>query len=113
MGIVYRAEQEKPVKRTVALKVIKAGMDTKQVIARFEAERQALAVMDHPNIATVYDAGETDSGRPFFAMELVKGLPVTEYCNDKQLTLEQRLRIVVQICRQCSMHTKKGSSTAI
>src|SRR6201991_475375 len=80
-GVVYMAEQEKPVKRRVALKVIKAGMDTHAVIARFEAERQALAMMDHPNIARVLDAGATDTGRPYFVMDLVKGVPITEYCD--------------------------------
>ena len=85
MGVVFMAEQERPVQRTVALKIIKPGMDTRQVIARFEAERQALAMMDHPNIAKVLDAGETDSGRPYFVMELVKGVPITKYCDDKHL----------------------------
>jgi hypothetical protein len=80
-GVVYMAEQEQPVKRRVALKVIKAGMDTRAVIARFEAERQALAMMDHPNIARVLDAGATDTGRPYFVMELVKGIPITDYCD--------------------------------
>src|SRR5207248_8391798 len=80
-GVVYMAEQEEPVRRRVALKVIKRGMDTHQVIARFEAERQALAMMDHPNIAKVLDAGETGAGRPFFVMELVRGIPLTEYCD--------------------------------
>ena len=81
MGVVFLAEQTEPVQRTVALKVIKPGMDTRQVIARFEAERQALALMDHPNIARVLDAGTTDAGRPYFVMELVKGMPITEYCD--------------------------------
>src|SRR6185437_7948305 len=80
-GTVYMAEQETPVRRRVALKIIKLGMDTKAVIARFDAERQALAIMDHPNIAQIYDAGATDTGRPYFVMELVKGVPLTEYCN--------------------------------
>ena len=81
MGVVYMAEQERPVRRRVALKIIKPGMDTGQVVARFEAERQALAMMDHPNIAKVLDAGATDAGRPYFVMELVKGVPITEYCD--------------------------------
>src|SRR4051794_10939854 len=81
MGVVYMAEQTHPMRRRVALKVIKPGMDTRQVIARFEAERQALALMDHPNIARVHDAGTTQSGRPYFVMELVRGLPITEYCD--------------------------------
>ena len=84
MGVVYMAEQKEPVKRRVALKVIKPGMDSRQVIARFEAERQALAMMDHPNIARVLDAGTTDSGRPYFVMELVKGVPITDYCDEQQ-----------------------------
>ncbi len=87
MGVVFMAEQTEPVKRTVALKIIKPGMDTRQVIARFEAERQAVAMMDHPNIAKVLDAGTTDSGRPYFVMELVKGVPITKYCDDKRLPL--------------------------
>ncbi len=86
MGVVYMAEQKEPVKRRVALKIIKPGMDTQQVIARFEAERQALAMMDHPNIAKVLDAGTTDSGRPYFVMELVKGIPITQYCDEQHLT---------------------------
>src|SRR6476660_4032922 len=86
MGAVWMAQQTEPVKRLVALNLIKAGMDSKQVIARFEAERQALALMDHPNIAKVLDAGATPQGRPYFAMELVKGLPITRYCDDHRLT---------------------------
>jgi serine/threonine protein kinase len=85
MGIVYMAEQTEPVRRKVALKIIKPGMDTRQVIARFEAERQALAMMDHPNIAKVLDAGSTESGRPYFVMELVRGIPITEYCDQHRL----------------------------
>ena len=87
MGVVFMAEQTEPVQRTVALKIIKPGMDTRQVIARFEAERQALAMMDHPNIAKVLDAGTTDSGRPYFVMELVKGVPITKYCDENHLPL--------------------------
>ena len=87
MGVVFMAEQTEPVQRTVALKIIKPGMDTRQVIARFEAERQAVAMMDHPNIAKVLDAGTTDSGRPYFVMELVKGVPITKYCDEKHLPL--------------------------
>ena len=83
MGVVYMAEQEQPVRRRVALKIIKPGMDSEQVVARFEAERQALALMDHPNIARVFDAGTTDTGRPYFVMELVKGVPITEYCDER------------------------------
>ena len=84
-GVVFMAEQEQPIRRRVAVKVIKPGMDTRQVIARFEAERQALALMDHPNIARVLDAGATDSGRPYFVMELVRGVPITEFCDHNRL----------------------------
>ena len=87
MGSVWMAEQREPVRRMVALKVIKAGMDSGQVVARFEAERQALALMDHPNIARVFDGGTTDTGRPFFVMELVKGTPITRYCDEHRLTI--------------------------
>src|SRR5207245_805742 len=96
-GVVYMAEQEEPVRRRVALKVIKLGMDTKQVIARFEAERQALALMEHPNIAKVLDAGATDSGRPYFVMELVRGVPITEYCDKNHLPTRQRLDLFIQV----------------
>ena len=95
MGVVFMAEQTEPVQRTVALKIIKPGMDTRQVIARFEAERQALAMMDHPNIAKVLDAGTTDSGRPYFVMELVNGVPITEYCDENHLPLRERLELFV------------------
>ena len=98
MGVVYMAAQQTPVKRKVAIKVIKPGMDTKQVIARFEAERQALALMDHPNIARVVDAGATESGRPYFVMELVRGIPLTDYCQREALGLEQRLALFVDVC---------------
>src|SRR5881392_335889 len=97
-GVVYMAEQEEPVRRRVALKVIKLGMDTRSVIARFEAERQALAMMDHPNIAKVLDAGATESGRPFFVMELVKGIRITEYCDQNNLNTTQRLELFIQVC---------------
>ena len=93
MGIVYLAEQQEPIRRKVALKVIKPGMDSKRVIARFEAERQALALLDHPNIAHVYDAGTTEAGRPFFVMEFVKGLSITEHCDHHKLTIKERLRL--------------------
>src|SRR5215467_7513240 len=83
MGVVYMAEQTEPIQRTVAMKIIKPGMDTRHVIARFEAERQALAMMDHPNIAQVFDAGTTETGRPYFVMELVKGVPITKFCDDR------------------------------
>jgi WD40 repeat protein/serine/threonine protein kinase len=98
-GTVWRAEQSEPIRREVALKVIRAGMDSHEIIARFEAERQALALMDHPNIAAVLDAGTTDSGRPYFAMELVKGVPITEYCDAHHLTIRQRLELFIPVCR--------------
>ncbi|MBC8106459.1 MAG: protein kinase, partial [Anaerolineae bacterium] len=98
-GTVYLAEQETPVRRRVALKLIKLGMDTSQVIARFEAERQALAIMDHPNIARVFDAGATENGRPYFVMELVKGDPITLYCDQARLTTQQRLELFVPVCQ--------------
>lgn len=98
-GVVYMAEQIKPVRRKVALKIIKPGMDTRQVVARFEAERQALALMDHPNIARVLDGGATDSGRPYFVMELVKGLPLTEFCDNNQISTRHRLQLFVTVCR--------------
>ncbi|UCG59647.1 MAG: protein kinase, partial [Phycisphaerales bacterium] len=98
-GVVYMAEQEEPIRRRVALKIIKLGMDTKQVIARFEAERQALAMMDHPNIAKVLDAGATKTGRPYFVMELVKGIPITEYCDKNELNTRQRLELFTEICK--------------
>src|SRR5207247_680667 len=93
-GIVWRAEQKEPIHREVALKVIKPGMDSLEIIARFESERQALALMDHPNIAAVLDAGATPNGRPFFVMELVKGAPITEYCDAHQLSIRQRVELV-------------------
>ncbi len=97
-GVVYMAEQQEPIRRRVALKIIKLGMDTKQVIARFEAERQALALMDHPNIAKVLDAGATDTGRPYFVMELVRGIKITEYCDENNLSTEERLNLFMQVC---------------
>src|SRR4051812_5018137 len=107
MGDVFLAEQQRPVRRQVALKVIKAGMDTRQVIARFESERQALALMDHPNIAKVFDAGMTDGGRPYFVMELVKGVPITDYCDHNRLTPRQRLALFVPVCQAVQhAHTK-------
>ncbi len=108
MGVVYMAEQERPVRRKVALKIIKPGMDTGQVVARFEAERQALALMDHPNIASVLDAGATRTGRPFFVMELVKGIPITEYCDQAQLTPRERLELFVPVCRAIQHAHQKG-----
>jgi serine/threonine protein kinase/tetratricopeptide (TPR) repeat protein len=108
MGVVYVAEQSQPVRRKVALKVIKPGMDTKQVIARFEAERQALAMMDHPNIAKVHDAGTTPEGRPFFVMELVRGIPITDYCDGEQLSIRDRLELFVLVCRAVQHAHQKG-----
>jgi serine/threonine protein kinase/Flp pilus assembly protein TadD len=108
MGAVYMAEQTHPVSRRVALKVIKAGMDTRQVIARFEAERQALAMMDHPNIARVLDAGATPEGRPYFVMELVRGVPITRYCDERRLTPRQRLELFVQVCQAVQHAHQKG-----
>jgi serine/threonine protein kinase/tetratricopeptide (TPR) repeat protein len=107
-GIVFLAEQTQPVRRKVALKVLKPGMDTRQVIARFEAERQALAIMDHPNIAHVFDGGETGSGRPFFVMELVNGVPITDFCDRRQLTLNARLELFVQVCQAVQHAHHKG-----
>jgi len=107
MGIVYLAEQSKPVKRRVALKIIKAGMDTKQIIARFEAERQALAIMDHPGISKVYEAGATDEGRPYFVLEYVKGMPITEACDEYKLDTTQRLELLAKVCDAVQhAHTK-------
>src|SRR5467141_2691014 len=107
-GVVYMAEQEAPVRRRVALKIIKPGMDTNNVMARFEAERQALALMDHPNIAKVLDAGATESGRPYFVMELVRGVKITDYCDRKSLTTEERLGLFVQVCRAVQHAHQKG-----
>src|SRR5262245_61237294 len=107
-GVVYMAEQQEPVRRRVALKVIKLGMDTKGVIARFEAERQALALMDHPNIARVLDAGATEAGRPYFVMELVRGIKFTEYCDQNHLEVRQRLELFTQICQAIQHAHQKG-----
>jgi len=108
MGVVFMAEQTAPLQRTVALKVIKPGMDTRAVIARFEAERQALALMDHPNIAKIFDAGTTDSGRPYFVMELVKGIPITEYCDQCDVTTRERLELFVTVCQAIQHAHQKG-----
>ncbi len=108
MGVVYLAEQEKPVRRRVALKIIKPGMDTEQVVTRFEAERQALALMDHPSIARVFDAGATDTGRPYFVMELVKGVPITEYCDTVHLAPRDRLALFVPVCQAIQHAHQKG-----
>jgi serine/threonine protein kinase len=108
MGAIFMAEQDRPVRRTVALKVIKPGMDSAQVIARFETERQALAIMDHPHIARVLDAGATGVGRPFFVMELVKGEPVTEYCDSNQLSPKDRLELFIPVCQAIQHAHQKG-----
>src|SRR5262249_4077104 len=116
MGTVYMAQQTAPVKRLVALKLIKPGMDSKQVLARFEAERQALALMDHPNIAKVLDAGSTEAhgqpsagvGRPYFVMELVKGVPITKFCDQHRLTPRQRLELFVPVCQAIQHAHQKG-----
>jgi serine/threonine protein kinase/tetratricopeptide (TPR) repeat protein len=107
-GVVYVAEQTEPVRRRVALKVIKLGMDTKQVVARFEAERQALAMMDHPNIAKVLDAGTTETGRPFFVMELVRGIKITDYCDQASLTTKERLGLFIKVCQAIQHAHQKG-----
>jgi hypothetical protein len=107
-GAVYMAEQEKPMRRRVAFKIIKLGMDTKSVIARFGAERQALALMDHPNIARVLDAGATEAGRPYFVMELVRGVKITEYCDQNELDTRQRLKLFIQVCHAIQHAHQKG-----
>src|SRR5262245_36973097 len=108
MGTVWMAQQTEPVKRVVALKLIKAGMDSKQVIARFEAERQALALMDHANIARVLDGGTTSAGRPYFVMDLVKGVPITRYCDEHHLTPRQRLELFIPVCQALQHAHQKG-----
>ncbi|MDP1563828.1 MAG: serine/threonine-protein kinase [Pirellulaceae bacterium] len=108
MGTVWLAEQKEPVKRKVAIKLVKAGMDSRQVLARFEAERQALAMMDHPNIAKVFDGGVTDQGRPYFAMELVKGIPITNYCDQVQFSVRERLELFAQVCSAVQHAHQKG-----
>ncbi len=107
-GIVYLAEQEQPIRRRVALKILKAGMDTKQVLARFDAERHTLALMDHANIARVFDAGTTDSGRSYFVMELVRGEPITAYCDSRKLTVKQRLGLFLTVCQAVQHAHQKG-----
>ena len=108
MGVVFRAEQSSPVRRTAAVKVIKPGMDSAQFIARLEAERQALALMDHPSIAKFLDAGTTEFGRPFVVMELVDGIPITEYCNRHRLTLTERLELFALVCQAIQHAHQKG-----
>ena len=108
MGVVYLADRERPLKQRVALKIIKHGMDSKKFIARFEAERQALAMMDHPNIARVLDAGSTETGRPFFVMELIKGIPISEFCDENRLTTRDRLELFLQVCQAVHHAHQKG-----
>jgi len=108
MGIVYLAEQRRPIKRQVALKVVKPGMDSARVIARFEAERQALALLDHPNIARVHDAGTTEAGHPYFVMEYVEGLPITDHCDEHKLTIDQRLKVFQQVCEAVQHAHQRG-----
>jgi WD40 repeat protein/serine/threonine protein kinase len=107
-GVVWMAEQEEPVRRRVALKIIKLGMDTREVVARFEAERQALAMMDHPNIASIFDGGATDTGRPYFVMELVKGIPITTFCDERKLSTRQRLELFMRVCQAVQHAHQKG-----
>src|SRR4051794_15279156 len=107
-GAVYVAEQKEPVKRRVALKIVKLGMDTRQVVARFEAERQALALMDHPNIAKVLDGGATDTGRLYFVMELVRGVPITRYCDENNLSTVERLKLFILVCHAIQHAHQKG-----
>ena len=107
-GAVWLAEQKEPVRRKVAFKIIKLGMDTKQVVARFEAERQALAMMDHPNIAKILDAGATDNGRPYFVMELVRGIKITDYCDQAQLLTKDRLDLFIKVCQAIQHAHQKG-----
>src|SRR5437867_6494121 len=108
MGTVWMAQQTEPIKRLVAVKLIKAGMDSAQVIARFEAERQALALMDHPHIARVLDAGATDAGRPYFVMELVRGIKITEYCDQENISTQDRLKLFIQVCQAIQHAHQKG-----
>jgi serine/threonine protein kinase len=107
-GAVYMAEQEQPIRRRVALKIIKLGMDTRNVIARFEAERQALAMMEHPNIARVLDAGATETGRPYFVMELVYGVKITDYCDQNRVNMQERLELFIQVCNAVQHAHQKG-----
>ena len=107
-GVVYMAEQEEPVRRRVALKIIKLGMDTRNVITRFEAERQALALMDHPNIAKVFDAGATEAGRPYFVMELARGMKITDYCDEQKLSTRERLGLFMLVCHAIQHAHQKG-----
>ena len=108
MGTVYLAEQREPIRRYVALKVVKLGMDTNQVLARFANERQALAMMEHPNIARILDAGATPRGRPYFVMEYIEGIPITQYCDDKRMPIGQRLQLFVSVCHAVQHAHQKG-----
>jgi len=108
MGVVYHAHQSHPIRRDVALKIIKPGMNSKEVIARFESERQALALMDHPNIARVFDAGTTEAGLPYFVMELVDGAPITHYCDSHRLTIRDRIELFIPVCRAIQHAHQKG-----
>src|SRR6202789_4470932 len=108
MGTVYLAEQLSPIRRRVALKVVKLGMDTAQVLARFNNERQALAMMDHPNIARIFDAGATPKGRPYFVMEYIEGVPITQYCDARRMTIGQRLEVFPSVCRAVEHAHQKG-----
>src|SRR3989441_910895 len=107
-GDVWMAEQEDPVRRRVALKIIKLGMDSRQIVARFEAERQALALMDHPHIARIFDGGATGTGRPYFVMELVRGVPITEFCEKNRLSIPERLELFMQVCAAVQHAHQKG-----
>jgi serine/threonine protein kinase len=107
-GTVWMAEQQQPVRRRVALKIIKLGMDTREVVARFEAERQALALMDHTNIATVFDGGATETGRPYLVMELVQGVPISHYCDANRLSTAKRLELFIQVCQAVQHAHQKG-----
>ena len=108
MGSVWMAQQESPVRRRVAIKLVRSGMDSKLVLARFEAERQALAMMEHANIAKVFDAGTSDDGRPYFVMELVQGPPITKYCDDKRLSMRDRLELFIPVCQAVHHAHQKG-----
>ncbi len=108
MGVVYLAEQTQPMRRTVALKIVKPGMDSERLIARFESERQALALMDHVHIARVFDAGATPDGRPYFVMELVNGAPITRYCDTKRLTPRERVELFIPVCHAVQHAHQKG-----
>ena len=107
-GIVYLAEEREPIKRRIALKIVKPGMDSKEVLARFEVERQTLALLDHPNIAHIYGAGITETGRPYFAMEYVKGVPITEHCDRHKLNINERLKLFQEVCKGIQYAHQKG-----